>query len=167
MEQKPIIFFFIGKMASGKSTFSKILSEQLNTMLISEDEWLAALYPEEITNFTEYIKYSKRIKPLLKGHIQSILKTGGSIIMDFPGNTVKQRAWFKEIVDGVECEHQLIYLKATDEVCLKRLQERRELMPERATFDSEEVFREVTKYFEEPTDEEGFNIEVIVQENDQ
>ncbi len=163
MENKPIIFFFIGKMGAGKSTFSKVLSQELKAIFISEDEWLKELYPVEIDTFTEYAKYSARIKPLLKQHIQSILKSGSTIVMDFPGNTRKQRAWFKEIIDGVDCLSQIIYLKADDEVCLHRLAERREAMPERANFDSEEVFREVTSYFEEPSEDEGFMIEVIEQ----
>lgn len=165
MEMKPLIFFFIGKMGAGKSTFASILSEQLKTVYISEDEWLADLYQEEIKSFKDYITYSNRMKPIMKKHVQRILATGTSVVMDFPGNTVKQRQWFKEIIDGIDCDHKLIYIDATDELCLKHLEKRREEQPERANFDSEEVFKEVTKYFEEPTEDEGFDLEVIAQDS--
>ena len=41
-----------------------------------------------------YVKYSARLKPLLKRHVREILDAGVSVVMDFPGNTVRQRAWF-------------------------------------------------------------------------
>ncbi|MEW5743805.1 MAG: AAA family ATPase [Nitrospirota bacterium] len=83
----------------------------------------------------------------------------------FPGNTKKQRAWFKEIFYEGHIPHKLIYLKADDQLCLKRLKQRRKSSPERARFDTEEVFHQVNSYFQAPTDGEGFNVEVVNQSN--
>ncbi|MEO0843823.1 MAG: AAA family ATPase, partial [Cyanobacteria bacterium J06643_5] len=65
MNQKPTLHFFCGKMASGKSTLAKSLSEENNAILISEDVWLSQLYSEEINDFGDYIKYSRRLKSIL------------------------------------------------------------------------------------------------------
>lgn len=163
INQKGTLVFFSGKMGAGKSTYSKKIATELNAILLSEDEWLSSIYPEEIKIFEDYIKYSARLKPLLKTHIQSILNSGLSVVLDFPGNTIKQRAWFKEIFTNENIPHKLIYLKAENQICLKRLEKRRQTFPERSTFDNEEVFNQVTSYFQEPTEDEGFNMEVIEQ----
>ena len=57
------LFFFAGKMGAGKSTLSKIIAAKHNAVLISEDDWLAAHYPHQITTFDDYIRYSNQIKP--------------------------------------------------------------------------------------------------------
>ena len=81
--------------------------------------------------------------------------------MDFPGNTIKQREWFKSIIIESSSLHKLIYLKADDDLCLKHLEKRRLSSPERNQFDTMEVFKQVTSYFQEPSEEEGYNIELI------
>ena len=95
--------------------------------------------------------------------MRGILNFGVSVVMDFPGNTKKPRAWFKEIFTENHIPHKLIYLKADDQLCLRRLEQRRQSSPECAKFDTEEVFRQVTSYFQAPSDDEDFNVEVVNQ----
>ena len=78
--------------------------------------------------------------------------------MDFPANTVSHRKWFQTLYSEINAPHELIYLDISDEICLKQIAQRRIEQPERALFDTEEVFRRVTSYFEEPSVDEGFNI---------
>jgi len=96
-----------------------------------------------------------------KGILRDILNTGISVVLDFPGNTKSQRAWFKEIFTGHDIPHKLIYLDVDDQLCLKQIEQRRKTHPERALFDTEEVFHQVTSYFQEPSEDEGFDIEVV------
>lgn len=165
MKKYGTLVFFSGKMGSGKTTTAIEVARNMNAILISEDEWLANLYPEEITRFDDYIKYSSRLKPVIKSHVQNILSAGISVVMDFPGNTKNQRAWFKEILKGNTFPHKLFYLQADDNVCLHRLTLRQQVQPERANFDTEAVFNQVTAYFQAPALEEGFTVEIIRQEN--
>src|SRR5210317_493227 len=102
MDTKGTLIFFCGKMGAGKTTKSLQLAQELNAVLISEDDWLASLYPNEIKDFNEYLHFSMRLKPLMKAHVQNILKTGVSVILDFPGNTRIQRAWFIEVCSQVD-----------------------------------------------------------------
>lgn len=143
-------------MGAGKSTKSKEIALERNAVLLSEDEWLAAVYPNEITSLGNYVKYSNRLKPQIKNLVQSILVTGADVVMDFPANTISQREWFKKIFNEVEAPHRLIYIDAPDEVCLEGIGKRNIEQPERLATDTVEMFEQVSKYFVEPTPEEGF-----------
>ena len=155
------LVFFCGKMGAGKSTKALEMAQEIDAIVLAEDDWLAKLYPEEINNFDDYINYASRLKPLIKTLVQNMLKSGISVVMDFPGNTRKQRTWFKEIFSEFNLPHRLIYLDADDELCLKRIAQRRKTNPEREKFDTEEVFRHVTSYFQPPCATEGFKIEIV------
>jgi len=149
-----------GKMGAGKSTRAKKISQECNAVLISEDEWLSTLYPNQIATFDDYLRYSSILKPLIKLHVLNILKTGTNVVMDFPANTINQRRWFKEVISEINAPNKLIYLKVSDDICLKQIERRRVEQPERASFDTESMFNKVTKYFQEPAHDEGFNIQI-------
>jgi len=151
-------------MGAGKSTKSKQVSQERNAVLISEDEWLSKLYPNQITSFADYLQYSSLLKPLVKSHVLDILKTGTSVVMDFPANTVNQRRWFKELVTEANAPNELIYLNVSNDVCLRQIEKRRLEQPERAIYDTESMFNEVTKYFQEPDPSEGFNLQVVYRD---
>ena len=150
--------FFCGKMGVGKSTKAKEIALKSNAVLLSEDEWLASLYPNKITSLTDYVKYSNRLKPQIKTLVQSILSTGTDVVMDFPANTREQRDWFRGIYLEIEAPHNLMFIDMPNEVCLKQIANRRVQQPERAKTDTPEMFEAVTKHFKAPILEEGFNI---------
>ena len=152
------LFFFCGKMGAGKSTRSRLVARDNNALLIAEDDWLTAHYPELIHTFDDYIKYSALIRPFIKSHVQGLLSLGVNVVMDFPANTVKQRAWFTSLCTETHSKHELWYLDVSDAQCLAQIAQRRVEQPQRAKFDTEAVFRQVTRYFEAPTDSENLNI---------
>lgn len=158
MKQIGTLYFFTGKMGAGKSTKAKQYESNFNAVLLSEDEWLSKLYPNQINTFDDYLNYAQQIKPLLKMHIQRILTTNTNVVMDFPGNTKEQRNWLLNIANEINADHQLIYLNISDEHCLQQISKRRLEFPERATFDTPETFEYVSSFFEEPHVSEGLNI---------
>lgn len=158
MNQRGTLTFFCGKMGAGKTTKSKTLALEKNAVLISKDEWLSTHYPNEINSFDDYLAYSARIKTFVKLHVQSILKTGTNVVMDFPANTINQRAWFNGLCNEIECSHELIYLDLSNAQCLLQIAKRRDEQPERAQFDNEAVFYHVTNFFEPPSENEGLNV---------
>lgn len=165
MNQRGTLTFFCGKMGAGKTTKSKTLALEKNAVLISEDEWLSTHYPNEINSFDDYLTYSARIKAFVKVHVQSILKTGTHVVMDFPANTIHQRAWFNALCNEIECNHELIYLDLSNEQCLLQIAKRRDEQPERAQFDNEAVFYHVTNFFEPPSENEGLRVIWIKHES--
>jgi len=135
-----------------------LIAQENNAVLLSEDEWLESIYPNKIVTLQDYIKYSNQLKPQLKKLVQSILVTGTNVVMDFPANTVSQREWFKSVFSEIEASHNLVYIDLPNDICLKQIVQRRIEQPQRAATDTEEMFEQVTKYFVEPSPEEGFNI---------
>lgn len=152
------LYFLCGKMGAGKSTQAKELASEYEAILISEDDWLVAHYPEQIHSFDDYIRYSAQIKPFIKQHVQQLLAKGVSVVMDFPANMKRQRLWFLTLAQEVGCQHKLIYLDVSDEVCLRQIAKRRIEQPVRAKFDTPQVFHHVTQYFEPPLADEALNI---------
>jgi len=102
---------------------------------------------------------------LLKEYVQNLLKAGLSVVLDFPGNTKGQRAWFRKIFSEYDLPHQLHYLEATDELCIRQLNKRSADLPAGTPFTTEAEFHVVTHYFEPPLEEEGFNIEVHIRKD--
>lgn len=114
-----MLYFFCGKMGAGKSTKSKQLAIDKQAVLLSEDEWLSSLYPNQITSFDDYLKFSVQLYPLVKKLVQNLLSVGIDVVMDFPGNTLKQRKWLLDIASEVNASHQLIFLNLNNEQCLR------------------------------------------------
>ena len=108
--------FFCGKMGAGKSTKSVEIARQSGAVLLSEDEWLASLYPGRIQMLQDYIEYSRRLKPPIKKLVQDILLAGTDVVMDFPANTVQQRQWFRDIYSEINAPHQLSFINQSDAV---------------------------------------------------
>ncbi len=163
MNTNTTLHFFSGKMAAGKSTLAKQLAKEKNTILLCEDEWLKELYPEEIQTIPDYLKYSARLKIVIKKLVSSLLTDGVSVVMDFPANTKGQRAWFREIFEKLDVAHTLHFVDKSDEVCKKQLRLRSKNLPEGSAFTSEKDFDMITKYFQSPIDDENFNMQRYVE----
>jgi predicted kinase len=148
-----------GKIAAGKSTLAAELARQPNTILISEDFWMATLYPGEILTIDDYSKHSARLCAAMAPHIVQLLQSGVSVVLDFQANTLRRRAWMRGIVDQSGAAHQLHHLDMSDEVCLARLHKRNAAgTHEYAVTDAE--FEQFTRYFVAPTPDEGFDVVV-------
>jgi predicted kinase len=158
MNELGTLYFVIGKMGAGKSTFTAKYSKEHSVILISEDDWLSKLYPNEINTFDDFVVRHKKILSVLKPHLQSILKSGASVILDFPANTVDSRKWFVSLAEEVSASHTAFFIDTPNEICLKQVAKRSKEQPERAKFDTPEMFEAVTKLFEAPQAHERLNI---------
>jgi predicted kinase len=152
------LIFFCGKMAAGKSTLAKELAERENAVLIVQDEFLARLFPGEITDIPGFVKYSARLRDAFAPHVSSLLAKGNSVVLDFPGNTRAQRAWFRQLFEAAAAEHELHYVEASDALCKQQLKERSKDLPPGSAWTSDAEFEAITAYFQPPEDDEGFNI---------
>ena len=155
---KPMLHFMCGKMAAGKSTLARKIAAQQEAILICEDLWLSRLYPDEIKSFDDYLQCAARLKGVVAPHVVDLLRQGISVILDFPGNTPNQRAWFRGIVEAAEADHLLHFPDVPDAMCKTQLQKRNHELPEGSQVMTEEEFELVTSYFVPPAEEEGFHI---------
>ena len=148
-------------MGAGKTTKAAALSHAENTILISEDEWLAALYPGLIKIASDYVHYSSLLKPPVKALAQSLLESGVDVVLDFPGNTAAQRQWLRTVSDEVGAAHVLYVLTTPDDICRERVAARAKAMPERCETDTAAMFDTMARYFTSPEDEEGLTVVTI------
>ena len=152
------LIFFCGKMAAGKSTLSRALAEQEQAVLLVQDEWLTHLFPGEILDVPDYLRCSARLNAALTPLIASLLSRGTSVVLDFPGNTTKQRAWFRQLFEAAGVEHELHFIDASDDVCKRQLRERSAGLPAGTPWTTEAEFDAITVYFQPPAADEGFNV---------
>ncbi|HUR81991.1 MAG TPA: ATP-binding protein [Thermoanaerobaculia bacterium] len=158
MSSQATLFFFCGKMAAGKSTLARELAAREGALLLVEDYFLERLYPREIASVADYVKYSSRLKLALAPHIGQLLAAGIPVVLDFPGNTRSQRAWFRELIERSGAAHVLHFIDAPDDLCKRQLRQRSEGSPAGTSWTTDAEFDAVTAYFEPPAIEEGFNI---------
>jgi predicted kinase len=152
------LIFLCGKMAAGKSTLARDLAARRSAVLLVEDEFLNALFPGEITDIPGYVRCSSRLKSALAPHICALLSKGISVVLDFPGNTKTQRAWFRELIEQANIEHELHFVDASDALCKGQLTERSKNLPAGSPWTTEAEFEAITAYFQPPSDGEKFNI---------
>jgi predicted kinase len=148
-----------GKIAAGKSTLCARLASAPGTVLISEDHWMANLYPGELNDLADYVRLSARLRSAMTSHVVHLLRTGVSVVLDFPANTPRQRAWMRELIDQAGAEHVLHLLDVPDEVCRARLKARN-ASGEHPFETSDEQFDLFTAHFTPPTADEGFTVVV-------
>lgn len=158
MKQRGKLFCFCGKMAAGKSTLAREIARREDAVLLVQDELLTKLFPGEVVDISSFAKYSLRLRDALAVHIGSLLTKGISVVLDFPGNTRSQRAWFRELFERANADHELHYVDVTDEVCKRQLRERSKELAEGSAFASDAEFDAITEYFQAPSDDENFNI---------
>lgn len=152
-----VLHLMCGKIASGKSTLATALAEQHAAILISEDRWLAALYPDEIHSVADYVRSARRVRQVLQPLVTQLLGSGVSVVLDVPANTVADRQWLRALADGAHVSHCLHYLAVDDDTCRARLRARNATGDhDFAATDAE--FDLITSYFQPPDEQEGLTL---------
>ncbi|RVU15344.1 AAA family ATPase [Methylobacterium oryzihabitans] len=152
-----VLHLVCGKIAAGKSTLTARLGAGPDTILIREDQWLASLYPGEQNSLADYVRNSGRLRSVMGPHLVAVLRTGLSVVLDFPANTPGSRAWMRSLFEEAGVAHRLHYLDVSDEVCKSRLR-RRNADGQHEFAVSDEQFDLFTSYFVPPAPEEGFTV---------
>lgn len=154
-----VLHLFCGKVAAGKSTLARQMAAASGVLLLSEDDWLSRLYPDEIHSVADYARCSQRLRSALGDHLQALLGAGQSVVLDFPANTPAVRQWMRGLFEAAGADHKLHYLDAPDALCKARLRERNRIA-RHAFAPSEADYDLVTGFFVPPAPEEGFNLVV-------
>ena len=79
-------------------------------------------------------------------------------MLDFPGNTKWQRAWFRTLSEQAGVAHELHFIDAPDELCKRQLKDRSKHLPAGSPWTTDGEFDAMTAYFEAPATEERFNV---------
>ena len=152
------LYFMCGKMAAGKSTHARELARTKNAVLFVQDEFLSSLYPGEIRDIQDFVKYSARVRDVLSLHIQDLLLRGVSVVLDFPANTRAQRQWFRGLFEGASVEHELHFVDVPNDLCKLQLRQRSAALPAGSPWTTDAEFDAITAYFQAPMEDERFNV---------
>lgn len=153
----PTLHLICGKIAAGKSTLTAQLAKAEQTIAIAEDDWLATLYPDGISSISDYARCSANLRKIMGPHVIAVLKAGLCVVLDFPANTIANRAWMRQIIQAANVAHKLHYLDVSDAVCLARLRQRNAS----GKYDfaaTQAQFHQFSKHFVAPSPDEGFDI---------
>jgi predicted kinase len=158
MNQKsPVLYLLCGKIGAGKSTLAKQLAAHPMTLLISEDHWTSTLFAGDLKTIEDYGRLSARLRAAMAPHIGDILRQGLSVVLDFPANTVRQRAWMRSLIAEAKVAHELHHLDIPDAICKQRLRQRN-VGGEHPFQVSDAEYEQFTAHFVPPGAEEGFNV---------
>jgi predicted kinase len=122
----PTLHLLCGKIASGKSTLARSLAGRPGTLLISQDHWMATLFPGEVRTIDDFVRLSTRLRTAMGPHVIDILRQGLSVVLDFPANTVNWRAWMRSLIVEAGVAHELHVMDCPDAICKSRLRQRNE-----------------------------------------
>ncbi len=156
-QTSPTLHLLCGKIAAGKSTLASALARSEGAVLISEDDWLSALFAEDMSTAADYVRCAAKLQTIMGPHVSAMLAAGVSVVLDFPANTVKSRVWMRDIIQVTGVSHQMHVLTPPDAVCLERLHKRNQ-QGDHAFAATEEQFRQFSKHFVPPLPEEGFDV---------
>ncbi|MGB5556829.1 MAG: ATP-binding protein [Paracoccaceae bacterium] len=151
------LYLLCGKIASGKSTCAKELSQRPSTVLIDMDQWMSILFPAENASVEDFVRLSARLRDAMQPLVVDILKSGTSVVLDFPANTVGWRIWMKGIISDAQVSHELHVFDVPDEVCKARLRHRNQSGDHACTVD-ETAFDLIGRHFVPPSPDEGFDV---------
>jgi len=154
---RPTLHMLCGKVAAGKSTLAANLAASENTVLITEDAWLAALFADELQTPKDYLRCTTKLRHAMAPHLVALLDAGMSVVLDFQANTVESRTWMRHLLNETDADHQLHVLMPPDEICLARLQRRNASGQHPFTVTAEQ-FHQISAYFAPPIPKEGFNL---------
>lgn len=144
-----------GFAASGKSTLAAQLAQTQDAIVLSEDQWLSALFADELNSLSDYVRCTKRLRSALGPHVVTLLQTEQAVVMDFAANTAEARQWLVGLAQQAEVPVTLHYLHVPKEVCWSRaLARNREGLHEFQL--SKDQFDQLASHFEPPIAAEGF-----------
>ncbi|NML44644.1 ATP-binding protein [Ramlibacter sp. G-1-2-2] len=152
------LHFFCGKAGAGKSTLAQGLAQAEGAMLISEDVWMARLYGDQLQTFDDYVRLSRRLKTVVGPLVVELLRSGRSVVLDFPANNRASRAWFRSVIDEADVQHMLHYVERTDAACLQQIVRRNAERPEGSHHLTPEQFAQISSFFEPPEVAEAFDV---------
>jgi predicted kinase len=158
MKNAPVLHFLCGKAGAGKSTIAKGLATEHLAILISEDIWLMRLFGDQMQTFDDYKLFSQKLKSVIGPLVTDLLKSGQSVVLDFPANSKASRAWFRSIFEEAGAAHVLHFVNSSNNVCLERIAKRNIERPEGSHHLTNEQFEYISSFFEAPDDLEAFQV---------
>ena len=151
------LYLLCGKIAAGKSTLARQLASRPGILLVDMDHWMSTLFPIENRTIEDFARLSARLRDAMGPHVIDILRKDLSVVLDFPGNTVKWRGWMRSLINEAKVAHELHFLDVSDAICKERLRQRN-ISGDHPYQVDESTYDLFMSYFVPPGSDEGFNV---------
>ena len=153
------LHFICGKAGAGKTTLARSLGASLPAVVLCEDEWVSTL-GFEIGSFEDFVVASRRCRAVMAPLIADMLRLGASVVLDFAGNTPRNRQWVRELATAAASDCVLHVIEASDAQCLANIHRRNVEKPPGVYWGpvADEMFHAATAYFVPPAPDERFQI---------
>lgn len=143
-----------GVCGSGKTTFAR-KKEKEGFIRISIDEEMWRLYGARGIDYPNdnYEELSSIVESKLQNDIVNYIKEDKNLVIDFSFWSKSNRKYYKNFLEELGADIQLIYLKVDKETLRKRIESRNKNHNANSQFIDEKTFEMYYNEFEEPKDE--------------
>lgn len=148
------VIMMCGVCGSGKTTFAK-KKEKEGFIRISIDEEMWRLYGARGIDYPNdnYEELSSIVESKLQNDIVNYIKEDKNLVIDFSFWSKSNRKYYKNFLEELGADIQLIYLKVDKETLKKRIESRNKNHDVNSQFIDEKTFEMYYNGFEEPKNE--------------
>lgn len=147
------VVLLCGKLCCGKSTYTKTLLEHRRAMLLSCDELMLSLLPEQLGDLHDEVAH--KAQAYLFARAAELLALGIDVILDWGFWQKESRRTAEAFFRSRGFDTEWIYLKVTDEEWRRRIAKRNAETPPDTYRVDEGLMEKCQARFEEPSPEEG------------
>lgn len=141
-----------GKLCCGKSTYTKKLLEKQPAMVLSCDDLMLSLLPEQLGVLHEEV--SRKAQEYLFARAAELLALGVTVILEWGFWQKESRRQAEEFFRGRGFETEWHYIRVTDEEWRRRIEKRNAEAPAGVYQVDENLVEKCRALFEEPDPEE-------------
>lgn len=147
-----------GKIASGKTTYAKKLSENHRAVILSVDDLMQKLY-DRCPGEKQHTETVKRIMDYFYELAEDTVSNDIDVILDYGFWTRADRKSAREYFEGKGIKTALYYIQTPEKTRLSQFEYRNKILKESQIIE-ENMRKKLDAYFEEPDKDE---IDVLVK----
>ncbi|SRR5258706_15697530 len=154
--RRPTVYIICGFIGAGKTTFSKKLEKNTGAVRITKDEWLVWIFGNSAPAKENYAEIDARVTTLARDFAFQLIEKGLDVILDEGYWTKSERDELKTRIDKAGAKWIMYYVDTPMNEMKERIV-KRSFNPGKDSFEiSEEMFESYVKYWEPPSEDEGF-----------
>ncbi|MEK7572045.1 MAG: ATP-binding protein [Patescibacteria group bacterium] len=160
--KKPTAYLTCGFIGSGKTTFARKLEKEIGVVRFTKDEWTVKIFGNSFSkdNFQndKFHEYDGNMTKLATEIALRFLKTGTNVIIDDGFWYRKQRDEMRQTLKNIGAEAKFYYIDTPVDVMRVRTVKRSKNPPVDSFYITEQEFNDYLKMFEQPTEDEEFEL---------